>query len=398
MFINLEQLPADPILGLIKQFGEDPREHKIDLGVGVYKDNQGLTPVMQAVQHAEQKLFADQTTKSYIGPLGVPQFNEAMKLLVLGQRHSVLNEQRIALVQTPGGCGALRVAAELIKRSHGAPTIWVSEPTWGNHTPLLGDSGLNIRSYPYYDFGKHRIQFDAMLSCLNQVPAGDFVLFHGSCHNPSGADLTREQWQQLVQLVQRRGFTPFIDLAYQGFGEGTEQDAYGFRLMAEQLPECVLAVSCSKNFGLYRERVGALAVTTETVASAQAVTTHIARVVRGIYSMPPSHGALIVAQILADPNLYKVWQEELSQMRQRLLHTRANLVEQLRQRGLGDRFDFLAREKGMFSFLGLKPEQVVALAEQFAIHMLGNSRISVCGLNGANIDYFAEALAAVSAR
>ena len=395
MFNRLEPLPADPILGLIKQCQEDPRPNKIDLGVGVYKNNEGLTPVMRAVQQAEQKLLAEQTTKSYIGPLGVPQFNEYMKLLVLGQRHSALNEQRVAMVQTPGGCGALRVAAELILRAHPGAAIWVSEPTWGNHIPLLGDSGLQIRSYPYYDFATHSIQFEAMLEALKHVPAGDFVLFHGSCHNPSGADLSQDQWQQLASLASQVGFIPFIDMAYQGFGEGVEEDAYGLRLMAQSQAECVLAVSCSKNFGLYRERVGAVAVTAETSAAAAAVTSHIASIVRGIYSMPPSHGALIVAEILADPNLHKLWQDELAQMRHRLSHTRANLVAQLQQQGFNQRFDFLGQEKGMFSFLGLQPAEVATLAQDYAIHMLGNSRVSVCGLNGANIDYFAQALAAV---
>jgi len=365
MFNQLELLPADPILGLITRFKEDNNPNKVDLGVGVYKNEAGQTPVMQAVAQAEARVIQQQTTKAYIGPKGPESFNTLMTQMVLGEGHSAVTENRVSMVQTPGGCGALRVAAELILRANPKASIWVSDPTWGNHIPLLGDSGLNIKTYPYYDFDAHAINVEKMMACLAEVPAGDLVLLHGSCHNPSGADLSPQQWQSILELAQAKGFIPFVDMAYQGFANGVEEDAYGFRLLAENLPECILALSCSKNFGLYRERVGAIAVVSPGQSRADIITSHIASIVRGIYSMPPSHGALIVAEILADAKLSDLWQQELAEMRQRLFETRATVAQKLQATGFGNRYDFLANEKGMFSFLGLASEQVETLAQKF---------------------------------
>ena len=388
MFNTLPQLPPDPILGLIAQFKSDPRPHKIDLGVGVYRDEQGQTPVLDAVKQAEQRLLNNETSKAYVGPLGSLQFNDLLAKLTLGETHSQL--ENVALVQTPGGCGALRVAAELIVRTSPKSRIWVSDPTWGNHVPLLGDAGVTLETYPYYDFATHSVRFDEMISALNaNARAGDFVLLHGCCHNPTGADLTQGQWQAVTDLCSKKGLIPFIDMAYQGFGFSLEEDAFGIRLMCDQLPEVLFVLSCSKNFGLYRERVGAVAVKSDAKAS---VSSHIATIVRGIYSMPPSHGASVVAEILADSVLRKCWEADVSVMRTRIQVMRKKLVDTVNTAGAEGRFNHIARQQGMFSFLGISPEQVNALAENHAVFMIGSSRISLAGLNDTNLPVFAQAL------
>jgi len=393
MFDTLSQLPADPILGLISQFSQDERSQKIDLGVGVYRNTQGHTPILSAVKQAEQMLLTSEHTKAYIGPVGDAVFNRSMAELVLGKQHTAL--ERMTMVQTPGGCGALRVAAELIKRTHADATIWVSDPTWGNHIPLLGDAGVTIKTYPYYNFNDHRLCFEAMFSCLEKVKAGDLVLLHGCCHNPSGTDLNTEHWQALVSLALRKGFVPFIDMAYQGFGEGIDEDASGFRLMCEQLPEVLLAVSCSKNFGLYRERVGAVGVVS---AKKAIVESHIASIVRGIYSMPPSHGAAIVAAILSSEILRPLWERELGEMRERIQQVRKELVSSMNTLGAEGQFDHIARQSGMFSFLGLTETAVAALAKDFGIYMVASGRVSLAGLNPSNINTFCGALNKVRLR
>ncbi|TVZ39855.1 aspartate aminotransferase [Alteromonadaceae bacterium 2753L.S.0a.02] len=390
MFESLKPIPADPILGVIAQFNSDPRDHKIDLGVGVYRDEHLQTPVLSSVKQAEEFLLASETSKAYIGPVGNSQFNALMIDLALGADHSAKSE--MALVQTPGGCGALRVAAELIKRAYAGATIWVSDPTWGNHMPLLGDAGIQLKTYPYYDFETHQLRFDAMMAGLVEVKKGDLVLLHACCHNPSGADLTREQWHAISDLAQLKGFVPFVDMAYQGFGEDVASDAYGLRLLCEHLPEVLLAVSCSKNFGLYRERVGAVALKS---AAPQIANSHFASIVRGIYSMPPAHGAAIVAHILANKVLFEQWLSELGCMRERILEMRTRLVDQLRSDGAGGRFDHIQHQRGMFSFLGLSASQVQDLAQNHAVYMVESSRINLAGLSEANIQPFCQALLSV---
>jgi aspartate aminotransferase len=303
--------------------------------------------------------------------------------------------KRIATVQTPGGCGALRVGAEFIKRCRPDTTVWVSDPTWPNHGPLLGDTGLQLKSYPYYDSATHGVNFDKMIACLESVPATDVVLLHACCHNPSGADLSQEQWQALTKIAHSKGFTVFIDSAYQGFGLGLEDDAYGVRLMAESLPELIVASSCSKNFGLYRERTGTLCIMTENQQQAPAVQTHLNKIVRGIYSMPPAHGAAIVETLLGDDALRQQWQQELVDVRGRILGLRKSLADSLQQRLDNDDFRFVERQVGMFSFLGLNPEQVKKLREEYSIYMAGDSRINVAGLKAGNVDYVADAITAV---
>lgn len=392
MFESLNLLPPDPILGLMDAYKKDSNPNKVDLGVGVYRNDAGQTPVLKAVREAEAQLIARQTTKVYVGPAGNVSFNEHMLKLLLGASHGAVNDGRVCLLQTPGGCGALRVAAELIKSTSPGATVWVSDPTWGNHIPLLGGSGLQIRSYPYYDAHSHCVDFDAMLSALNSVAAGDLVLLHGCCHNPSGADLSKQQWQQVAECAQRVGFIPFVDIAYQGFGEGVEQDAYGLRLLAESLPEVIFAASCSKNFGLYRERAGVVGLVGANAQATKAGLSQFLSIVRGFYSMPPDHGAAIVANILASEHLTQVWTAELETMRARIKALRGEFSQRMAQQLGRTQFDFVAKQTGMFSFLGLSEHQVALLAARYGIYALGSSRVSIAGLTPNNIQYVCQSV------
>ncbi|TLM77726.1 aromatic amino acid transaminase [Microbulbifer harenosus] len=395
MFDHLTSLPADPILGLLATYRTDENPNKIDLGVGVYKDEAGHTPVLQAVKEAETRLLQSEETKSYIGPAGTPGFNSAMQELVLGAGHPALVGNRVRSAQTPGGCGALRVLAEFTNRAKAGATIWVSDPTWANHVPLLGNAGLQIKSYPYYDRATSSLQFDAMVETLKNVGEGDLVLFHACCHNPCGADLSREQWKVLAEMAQTQGFTPFVDMAYQGFGESLDADAYGLRLMAESVPEMLVAASCSKNFGLYRERVGLAMVIYSDAAAADRGQSQLLNVVRGNYSMPPNHGGAVVESILTDASLRANWEAELAEMRERINGLRSGLVESLQAAGAAGDFRFIQNQKGMFSFLGINPEQVQKLQRDYSIYMVDSSRISIAGLSQSNMAYFCQSVAEV---
>jgi len=389
MFEALKQLPQDPILQLMQMFRDDTRPDKVDLGVGVYKDDAGNTPIMASVHDAERRLLEGETTKSYVGPAGAAGFNEAMARLILGNTNSLIRDGRTSVIQTPGGCGALRMAAEFLRLCQPDTTVWVSTPTWANHMPLLGGAGLNIREYPYLNRVTLTVDFPAMLETLEGARAGDVVLLHGCCHNPSGADLTFEQWRAITQLIQRKGLLPFVDMAYQGLGEGLEEDAAGVRYLAGQVPEMVIAASCSKNFGLYRERTGALMLISATGVTNIAATSQLLSVVRSHYSMPPAHGAAIVETILGDDALRAVWQSELSGMCERILSLRHAFAEALAP--VGD-FGFIAQQRGMFSFLGITPEQVRQLQEEHGIYMLESSRMNVAGLNDLVLPRVASAI------
>ena len=395
MFQSLPALGADPILGLMAAFRADPNPRKIDLGIGVYKDEAGNTPVMAAVKEAERRLLASQDSKSYVGPAGAAGYNQRVARLLLGDELEAQLGQRRCTVQTPGGCGGLRVAAEFIRKADPAASVWVSDPTWPNHVPLLGAAGLQIRTYPYYDYQAHNIRFDAMLESLQQAGANDVVLLHGCCHNPCGADLDQSQWIAVRDLALRNGFTVFIDLAYQGLGDGLVEDVFGVRLMAAALPELIVVSSCSKNFGLYRERVGALTIISDDPSRSAAVASQLASVARANYSMPPDHGATLVEMILADPGLHQSWDAELTMMRDRINHLRTALVVKLRDKGIERDFGFIEREKGMFSFLGIDVGQVHRLINDYSIYLVDSSRINVAGINDRNIDYLADSLAAV---
>lgn len=393
MFDSLQALPPDPILALTPAYRADPNPDKIDLGAGVYKDENGNTPVMRAVKEAERVLLAQQDSKAYVGPVGAAGFNEAIASLVFGDAlKQSLGERRVSL-QTPGGCGGLRLAAEFIAKANPRATVWVSDPTWPNHRPLLGAAGLALAAYPYYDLDSHTVRFDAMLESLSAAAAGDVVLLHGCCHNPCGADLDREQWREMRDLALDKGLVVLIDMAYQGLGDGLEEDVYGVRLLAESLPEMLLVSSCSKNFGLYRERTGALSVICRSGAAAKATLSHLAATARANYSMPPDHGAAIVQTIMGDAGLRADWERELAEVRDRINDLRAALVRELAAAGAERDFSFIEREKGMFSFLGVTPEQAESLTGDYSIYLVKSGRINIAGINRNNISYLANSLA-----
>ncbi len=392
MFENLPPLPDDPILGLTIACREDANPNKVDLGVGVFKDELGQTPIPAAVKAAQQQYDAAESSKAYLPPPGTEGYIASVNQLMFGANHAVMNSGRVVTIQAPGGCGSLRVAAEVIKRARDTAKIWISDPSWPNHSALLGSSGLELAYYPYYDQSTNQICFEKMMDTLRNVGPGDVVLLHACCHNPSGADLSLEQWQALTDLAHARGFIPFIDMAYQGFGDGLDTDAQGIRLMAERLPELVVANSFSKNFGLYRERVGSVSIMVENPAQAPAVRGQMLAVARAMYSMPPSHGAAIVETILSDAALAKLWRDELDDMRARILHLRRSLVQAIANAGCTRDFGFIERQKGMFSFIGLTPEQVETLKSAYSIYMVASSRINICGLSNSNMEYVAKAI------
>ena len=395
MFETLKPLPPDAILGIMTLFRADTHPGKIDLSVGVYQDEQGRTPVLASVKRAEKAIIDAQDSKTYVAIAGNAGFNTGVAELLYGKDHPALKGGRVATVQTPGGSGGLSVAGHLLARSKTNARVYVSDPSWPNHIPLLKMSGLELDTYPYYDYARHCVDFDAMVGKLDKAKAGELVLIHGCCHNPCGADLSHEQWEALTQLCERRGLVPFIDLAYQGLSEGLDEDAFGARLMAARLPEVVVVSSCSKNLGLYRERVGAASFVSATAEASKLVLANASNVARGIYSMPPDHGAAIVSHILHDPALRAQWVKELEEMRGRLNGLRKLLVDKLAARKTPLDFSFIARERGMFSFLGITKEQVIRLREQFHIYMVESSRVNIAGINHGNVDTVADAIAAV---
>jgi aspartate aminotransferase len=397
MFEHLAAVVPDPILGLMAAFRADTDPHKVDLGIGVYRDEHGNTPVPDAVRRAEADVLARQTTKTYVGPAGNAGFNQAMEQLVLGPQHPALAAGRVRSVQTPGGCGALRLGAELIRTADPDAVVHVSTPTWANHVPLLAGSGLRLERYPYFDPASGGVQFEAMTAALERLPARAVVLLHASCHNPTGADLSPPQWRELLALVKRRQLLPFIDMAYQGLGEGADADAFGLRLFCAELPEVLCAVSCSKNFGLYRERTGLLHLISSTTAEASAALSQLVRIARGIWSMPPDHGAAIVHVILGDEALRRQWASELEAMRRRIEGLRREVLQQLREHCPQRDFGFITRQKGMFSFFGIDTAQVRALRERHHIYMTDDSRMNIAGLRRENLEYFARGVAQVLA-
>ena len=394
MFETLEPLAPDSILGVTIAYRRDTSPLKVDLGVGVYRDGSGNTPVPAAVREAERALIGAQTTKSYVGPAGNVEFNERIIALALGPLAAGLAD-RTSTIQTVGGCGALRLGAELVKAARPDTVVHVSDPTWANHEPLIGSSGMRLERYPYFDAARRAVAFDAMLSCIDKLPAASLVLLHACCHNPTGADLSPDQWQELAAVIERRGLVPFVDLAYQGLGDDLETDAVGLRTLAERVPELLLAVSCSKNFGLYRERTGALAVISASNLARTAVATHQARLARRMYSMPPDHGAATVRVILSDAELRADWESELDEIRARMIRLREGFAEALRRRSNSDRFDFVAHHRGMFSRLGLTVDQVHRLRQEHGVYMVDDSRINVAGLPEDGLDDLAKAVVSV---
>ena len=390
----LEQLnpqPQDKILQLIAMYREDPRADKIDLGVGVYKDATGLTPVMRAVKAAEKQLWEIETTKTYTGLAGEPAYNAAMIEMILGAGFA----ERAASVATPGGTGAIRQALELIKLASPKAKVWLSNPTWPNHPSIIKYLGMQMAEYRYFDAETRGIDFDGLMQDLANVAAGDAVLLHGCCHNPTGANLNADQWAQVAALLLAKGAIPFVDLAYQGFGDGLEEDAAATRIIAATFPEVLIAASCSKNFGIYRERTGILIALGE--ASRKAVTQgNLNFLNRQNYSFPPDHGARLVTMILQDDALRADWKAELEEVRQNMLGLRQSLADALRLATNSDRFDFVASHRGMFSRLGLTEAQVNLLREEHGIYMVGDSRINIAGLNAKTVPILAAAIAKVT--
>lgn len=394
MFSKLTQLPADPILGLSVKFKADVNPNKIDLGAGIYKDEKGFTPVLACVKAAEKFQLENEMSKAYLGSAGSALFNEKITDLMLGD-HKVVRENRIRTVSTPGGTGALRTAGEFIKACTPGATIWVSNPTWANHQGVFTAAGLNVKTYPYYDYENKCLDFDGMLAALKQVSKDDAVLLHACCHNPSGMDLNKEQWQEVADVAKHVGFIPVVDMAYQGFGEDLDADAFGLRLMADTVDQMIICGSCSKNFGLYRERIGACSIIGKDAISADIISSVLLSVVRVNYSMPPAHGAAIVETILSSAELTTQWHGELKEMRDRINGMRQLLVDQLAANGVTRDFSFITTQNGMFSFLGIDKDQVQRLQDEFGIYIVGSSRISLAGISPDNVNYLTQSIAKV---
>ncbi|WP_110687815.1 aromatic amino acid transaminase [Salinicola aestuarinus] len=394
MFEKIERVPGDAILGLIEAYNQDPNPQKVDLGVGVYRDVNGHTPIMQAVKQAEAHLLETEATKSYIGSHGDPRYGRVVADLVLGTGSAVIAANRVSVTQAPGGTGALRLAADFIKSNLPGKSLWLSDPTWPNHLGIFEAAGIAMHRYPYVS-ADNQLDFDGMLATLKTIPEGDVVLLHACCHNPSGFDLNQDQWHQVLEVVKSRGLLPLVDFAYQGFGDGLEPDAFGVRLMAENLDEVLITSSCSKNFGLYRERTGGLMVIARNAEQMENVRSQMAIVARENYSNPPSHGAAVVTEILESAELASVWRAELTEMCARINGLRTDLVESLKPYGLDQRFAHVAQQRGMFSYTGLTTAQVKRLREEYSIYMVGSGRANVAGFTGENLPYVAKAIAAV---
>ncbi len=389
MLSGLTPQPPDKILALMAEFRADPRPGKIDLGVGVYRTPEGVTPVMRAIKAAEKALWDSETTKSYTGVAGEPAFHAAMAGLILGDDRPA---DRLAAAATPGGTGAVRQALELIRLAAPGATVWLSAPTWPNHPSILRYLGIPMAEYRYFDEDSRGVDFEGMLADLDRVRAGDAVLLHGCCHNPTGANLTLPQWAEVAALLAAKRAVPLIDLAYQGFGDGLDADAAGVRLIAARLPEVLIAASCSKNFGVYRERTGILLALCADAAAAQAAQSTLGWLNRQNFSFPPDHGARLVTMVLEDPALRADWMAELDEVRRNMLGLRDQLAQTLREMTRSDRFAFIAQHRGMFSRLGASPEQVARMRAEHGIYMVGDSRANIAGLNAATVPILARAM------
>ncbi|WP_373740326.1 amino acid aminotransferase [Neisseria sp.] len=396
MFFNhIEAAPADPILGLGEAFKAETRSEKVNLGIGVYKDAAGNTPIVKAVKEAEKRLLETENTKNYLTIDGVAEYNAQTQYLLFGENHEIVVSKRAKTAQSLGGTGALRIAAEFAKRQTAAKNVWISNPTWPNHNAIFKAVGINIRDYRYYDAERHALDWDGLIEDLAQAEQGDIVLLHGCCHNPTGIDPTPEQWDTLAKMSAEKGWLPLFDFAYQGFGNGLEADAYGLRAFAELNKELLVASSYSKNFGMYNERVGAFTVVAENEETAGRAFSQVKTIIRTLYSNPASHGGATVALVLKDAQLKAQWQNELDEMRNRIKTMRQKFVDTLKAKGATQDFGFITEQNGMFSFSGLTPEQVDRLKNEFAIYAVRSGRINVAGLTDDNIDYLCESIVKV---
>ncbi|EGQ7978455.1 aminotransferase class I/II-fold pyridoxal phosphate-dependent enzyme [Vibrio cholerae] len=393
MFTHLPAPVLDPILSLSVAFRNDPRPQKVDLGIGVYKNSLGETPIMRAVALAQDKVVASQKTKSYVGLAGCEEFNQSMMQLVLG---STLDVDRTIAIQTPGASGALRMLGDLMRVAQPDTTVWITDPSYVNHKPVMEAAGLKVRYYRYFSRETKMVDTEQMLADLAQAGTKDVVLLHGCCHNPTGADIDFSAWQAITELAQKNGFIPFVDIAYQGFGDGLEQDAQGLRYMAERMEEMLITTSCSKNFGLYRERTGAAIVIGKNQQEVTNARGKMLTLARSTYTMPPDHGAALVKTVLRDEQLTAIWKQELSEMQQRLLTLRKNLCNELRNQHNTRQFDFIESHRGMFTVLGFSADQMGRLREEFAIYGVADGRINIAGLTEKDIPYVANAIIHVS--
>ncbi len=394
-FDAIEPAPPDPILGLTEAFRKDANAHKINLTSGVFQDESGTNPVLRSVKQAERMLLELETTKDYLGIGGDESYARAVQRVVFGAQHPVVTEGRAVTIHTPGGTGALRVGGEFLASQFPKATLWLSDPTWPNHPGIFRSAGLKVATYPYYDLDTHGLRFEAMRAALERVPDGDIVLLHGCCHNPTGVDPTPEQWQAIMDVFTRRSIIPFLDFAYQGFGLGLEEDAFAVRLFASAGVEMIVSSSFSKNFGLYRERVGALTVVTGNGEAASAVMSRIKQTVRTNYSNPPAHGSKVVELVLGEPDLRHLWEQEVVEMRDRIHEMRRLFVETLKKYGVKRNFDFLLQQKGMFSFSGIGKEEVRRLRNEYGIYIVESGRINVAAMTRAKMDYLCRSIAEV---
>lgn len=395
MFEQLTMAPPDPILGLTEAFKKDPNPHKINLGVGVYKDEKGDTPILKSVAQARQRILAGETTKNYLAIDGSPEYSRAVQELLFGPGHPLLESGRAVAVQAPGGTGALRVAADFLHQHFPGARVWISEPTWANHAQIFRLAGIQVQTYPYFDTHTNGLGLEAMCQALDSAPAGDVVLLHGCCHNPTGVDPEPEQWRRLAELVAARRLLPLVDFAYQGLGRGLREDAEGLLSLCATAPELLVASSFSKNFGLYNERAGALTLVAPAAEAALQALSHLKICIRANYSNPPAHGAAIITAVLQDTQLRREWEGEVQAMRQRIAQMRSLFVETLRQKGVKRDFSFIERQRGMFSFSGLNKEQVEALRQRHAIYIVGGGRINVAGMTRQNMEALCSAIAQV---
>lgn len=397
MFEHLEPKPEDPILKLNIEALNDPSPTVVNLSAGVYKSEDGNTPVPFAIKQAELRRYENEKTKAYMGIAGDGRFNELLTELAFGADHPAKKDGRIATIQTIGGSGALFIGARLMVEANSDVEIWAGDPTWGNHVPLLTSAGAQLHSLPYYDRKNQVVDFDRMREIVARLSTGSVLLLHGCCHNPSGADLSPDQWDQLAELILERNLIPFVDAAYHGLGEGLEPDAYSWRMLAERVPEMLLAYSCSKNFGLYRERVGMLSIVSSNAMESSKVLSNLKSLVRETYSMPAAHGAFLAAEVMEDAELRASWVAQLGHIRARIAGMRSEFVRGMMEVAPSRDFGFVERQLGMFSFLGITAEQAIRLKKEHSVYILESSRINVAGLTSGNIDYVTRALASVIA-
>lgn len=391
MFEKLDMAPADPILGLTDAFNNDPKPGKINLGVGVYKDETGVTPIMNSVRKAEKIILDTQKTKGYLPIPGAPAYGKVVRELLFGSADAY----PAATAHTPGGTGALRVAGEFLKKYTPGSTVWVSDPTWPNHNGIFAEAGFKVDKYTYYNAKERSLNFDGMLASMQAMAAGDIVILHACCHNPSGIDPTAEQWKQIAQVVNEKKLLPLVDFAYQGLGRGLDEDAEGVRTLAAAVDEMVICSSFSKNFGLYNERVGAITLKAASKETIDKAFSNLKTTIRQLYSNPPSHGGAIVVTIMNDASLRAEWEKEVALIRDRIAEMRTLFVDTLKAKGVKQDFSFLTHQYGMFSFSGLNPEQVKALKEKYSIYIVGSGRINVAGMTKANMGALCTAVAEV---